>query len=380
MPPVNPAINSKRPHWVVRMHYRMRTAAFACAFAVIGIHLAGKNTAALLWGLLALQFLVYPHLMFWRARRSSDPKRAELNNLVLDSFLLGLWVAALQFPQWISFSLFISTSINNAISRGVKGIGLSLLAFFSGALIYVALIGFEVAPDTGWLSTLLCMTGLSAYLLASGNITYFRSQKLREARELLRLGKQELKKQLHEIHALQIQLREQANLDPLTGLYNRRYLDSSLERELARCAREGQQLSLMLIDLDHFKQVNDTYGHQAGDEVLKSLALMLSDQARSADVVCRFGGEEFLLVLPNMSAPSAMARAEQWRTAFAATSIEFHEFPLQVTLSVGIATFPGHGRSQDELIRSADRALYQAKTQGRNQVVLFDAPPQTIEV
>ena len=353
------------------MHYRMRTAAFAMAFAVIGIHLAVKGAAPLVWGLLALQFLIYPHLVFWRAQRSPDSQRAELNNLVLDSFLLGLWVAALQFPLWISFSLFISSSLNNAIGRGGKGIVLALLAFASGTLIYIALLGWHVAADTGWLSTLLCMVGLSVYLLASGNITYFRSQKLREAREQLRLGKQALKQQLQEIHALQNQLREQANLDPLTGLYNRRYLDITLARELARCEREGQSMSLMLIDIDHFKQVNDTFGHQAGDEVLKKLAVMLSDQARNADVVCRYGGEEFLLLLPNMSADKALARAEHWRTAFAGTTVLFHEFQLQVTLSIGIATYPEHGASQEVLVRCADHALYQAKTQGRNRVVLF---------
>jgi diguanylate cyclase (GGDEF)-like protein len=289
-------------------------------------------------------------------------------------------VAALQFPLWISFALFISSSLNSAVSRGVKGIVLALLAFSAGALSSVALFGLHVAPNTGWPATWLCMIGLSAYLLATGNIAYARSQKLRDAREQLRLGEQArhaanevLQQQLDEIHALQTQLSEQANRDPLTGLYNRRYLDTTLARELARCEREGQHLSLMLIDIDHFKQVNDRYGHPAGDEVLKKLAALLNEQARAADVACRYGGEEFLLVLPNMPQDIARVRAEQWREAFVATTVLFDTFQIQATLSIGIATYPDHGSSPEELIRSADQALYRAKSEGRNRVILSGA-------
>jgi diguanylate cyclase (GGDEF)-like protein len=182
-----------------------------------------------------------------------------------------------------------------------------------------------------------------------------------------------LQKQLHEIHALQALLSEQVTRDPLTGLYNRRYLDTTLERELVRCRREGQPLSLMLIDIDHFKQTNDTYGHQAGDEVLKQLAALLTEQARAADVPCRFGGEEFLLLLPGMPQDVALERAEQWRRTFEATTFVFGEFRIHVTLSFGIATYPGHGTSAAALIRCADRALYRAKKEGRNRVVVFDA-------
>jgi diguanylate cyclase (GGDEF)-like protein len=349
-------------------------------FAFTSVHLWGKDYDAIVWWLLALQFLVYPHLVFWRAKRASDPLKAELNNLILDSLLIGLWVAVLEFPLWITFTLFISTSLNHAISRGRRGILLAIAAFSCGALTWIAIAGFRLSPQTNWLVTLLCILGLSVYLLAIGAIAFARNRKLRETREKLQLDEkalhaanETLRRQLDEIHLLQEQLREQANRDPLTGLYNRRYLGGTLEREMARSKREGQPLSLMLIDIDHFKKVNDSYGHLAGDEVIKRLAGMLCENARAEDVACRYGGEAFLLLQPKMSLSIARERAEQWRTAFSAMIVPFGEFRIQTTLSIGLAAYPGHGKSSEELIESADRALYLAKSEGRNRVRIFAA-------
>ena len=165
-------------------------------------------------------------------------------------------------------------------------------------------------------------------------------------------------------------LREQTIRDPLTGLFNRRYMDESLERELSRAARDKLPLSLLMIDIDHFKKLNDTYGHQAGDEVLKRLGELIRHGARSADLPCRYGGEEFLLVLPNMSLDKAVERAEEWRQAFAAARVGFGGTLLSATMSVGVATFPEHGNARESLIEAADRALYAAKHAGRNRVVI----------
>ena len=164
-------------------------------------------------------------------------------------------------------------------------------------------------------------------------------------------------------------LRQQSIRDPLTGLFNRRYLDESFERELSRAKRDGLPLSLLMVDIDHFKKLNDTHGHQAGDEVLKRLGELIGNGARSADLPCRYGGEEFLLVLPTMSLESAAERADNWRLTFANEQIAFAGTLLSATLSVGVAAFPGHGTTCDELIRAADQALYAAKHSGRNRVV-----------
>ncbi len=192
-----------------------------------------------------------------------------------------------------------------------------------------------------------------------------------------------LKQRLDEIHELQAQLREQVMRDPLTGMYNRRYLDDALPREIARAIRESGPLSVLMVDIDHFKRVNDTYGHQAGDEVLRMLAGILRKEARRSDVACRYGGEEFVLLLPGMNSESARVRAERWRQMFAEMEVRVEGAALRCTLSVGIAVFPEHGHSAEDLLRNGDRALYLAKALGRNRVVTYDldgrkdAQPQT---
>ena len=181
-----------------------------------------------------------------------------------------------------------------------------------------------------------------------------------------------LRQRLDDIHELQKQLREQVMRDPLTGMYNRRFLDDALQAEVARAVREREPLSLMMLDIDHFKRVNDTHGHQAGDEVLKMLAGILRSEARRTDVACRYGGEEFVLLLPKMDLESARARAERWRQMFAEMDVPVETGNLRCTLSVGIAVFPAHGSSAEDLLRYGDRALYMAKALGRNRVVTYD--------
>jgi diguanylate cyclase (GGDEF)-like protein len=140
-------------------------------------------------------------------------------------------------------------------------------------------------------------------------------------------------------------------------------------RELARCLRERVPISLMLIDLDHFKRINDSHGHQAGDAVLDRLAALLRSQARSSDVVCRYGGEEFVLLLPGMPQAAALARAEACRAAFARERIDYGTVQLAATLSVGVASCDDDaGDSPRQLLKRADEALYEAKGAGRNRV------------
>ncbi|SMB24796.1 PAS:GGDEF protein [Sterolibacterium denitrificans] len=182
----------------------------------------------------------------------------------------------------------------------------------------------------------------------------------------------ELRDKYEEISRLQEKLREQAVRDPLTGLHNRRYLDETLQRELARAKRESYTLCVILIDLDFFKKVNDTYGHLAGDEVLKAFARLLHDHARAGDVACRYGGEEFMLMLPKMPTETAIERANVLREKFAATKVPFGEAEISTTLSIGIAIFPQHGGNPDELTNNADQALYVAKSEGRNRAIVFD--------
>lgn len=171
-----------------------------------------------------------------------------------------------------------------------------------------------------------------------------------------------------ELQALQHELREQSTHDALTGLYNRRYLQDTLGRELLVAEREGQQVSVILADLDHFKAINDRHGHLVGDEVLRVFGALIKRHARGSDIYCRYGGEEFLLVLPGMASEIAVERAEQLRLVIAGAPVDHGGSLISVTASFGIATYPRDGRSGDELIAAADRALYAAKATGRNRV------------
>jgi diguanylate cyclase (GGDEF)-like protein len=190
------------------------------------------------------------------------------------------------------------------------------------------------------------------------------------AEEALRQANNLLQTQLDEIKALQAQLREQAIRDPLTQLFNRRYLQETLERELASAKREGYALAVILLDIDHFKQINDAHGHHAGDLMLQALADLLRNNTRQMDVACRYGGEEFVVIMPGAPRDAAYVRVEQLRVAFERLRVQDGTLALQATISLGIAVFPQHGATSDELLRAADDALYAAKAAGRNRAVV----------
>lgn len=171
---------------------------------------------------------------------------------------------------------------------------------------------------------------------------------------------------------LQRALKEQSIKDPLTKLYNRRYLEDTLPRELARAQRSGQPLTVLLMDIDHFKKVNDTYGHDAGDAVLSAFSKMLTTKVRKEDIACRWGGEEFLLILGAADAGLAQSRAQEICDTARGLKIAFQGKPIPITVSIGAAIFPSHGDASEELIRNADLSLYKAKQGGRDRVVLFD--------
>jgi len=171
---------------------------------------------------------------------------------------------------------------------------------------------------------------------------------------------------------LREKLREQATRDPLTGLYNRRYLEESLERELHRTTREGVPLCVAMLDLDYLKQFNDTFGHEAGDRVLRELGRLLRDKLRKSDISCRFGGEEFVLVLPGSTLADARQRVEEMRLLVKGLQVRHDDQILgRLTVSAGVAGSPEHGSTAAELLHVADAALYSAKQAGRDRVVSY---------
>ena len=167
---------------------------------------------------------------------------------------------------------------------------------------------------------------------------------------------------------LRVSLRQQSIIDPLTQLYNRRYLDEVLKREIGRSERSGAPLSVLVLDLDHFKRINDSFGHEAGDAVLRTVALTLRENIRSCDVACRMGGEEMVVLLPECGIEHAMKRADAVRLAIAACEVLHDGQRIGATASIGVASYPQHGSDMRALVHAADLALYAAKHDGRNCV------------
>jgi diguanylate cyclase (GGDEF)-like protein/PAS domain S-box-containing protein len=169
-------------------------------------------------------------------------------------------------------------------------------------------------------------------------------------------------------------LQAQAIRDPLTGLFNRRYMEESLQREVARAIRVNAPLAVLMLDLDHFKQFNDTFGHAAGDKILREVGAGIQSVIRGEDIGCRYGGEEFTIILPRSTPAAARDKAETLRDVVRRLQVEDSGHYLGgLTLSVGVAVFPEHGATAEIVVKAADRALYQAKADGRDRIVVSDA-------
>ena len=188
---------------------------------------------------------------------------------------------------------------------------------------------------------------------------------------LLMQANQELHNHVKKVELLRMELQEQAIHDPLTGLYNRRYLAEYLAHELNRAERENIPISLLMMDVDHFKDINDSYGHKTGDKFLIAIADLLKTNSRGSDIACRYGGEEFILVMSGIETQAAYDRAEQFRTQCTQIYIQYETKSINITVSVGIATYPNHTKMAEDLILKADKALYQSKENGRNRVMIW---------
>jgi diguanylate cyclase (GGDEF)-like protein/PAS domain S-box-containing protein len=187
---------------------------------------------------------------------------------------------------------------------------------------------------------------------------------------------QTLEEQLEDIKHLREELEEQAIRDPLTNVYNRRFLLDAMDRELAQAARNENPAAIVILDIDFFKQFNDTYGHRCGDFVLQYIANFLNERIRRGDVLCRYGGEEFVIFMPNAPLGAAYERAETLRNEIANAFLEYEGLHLKTSFSAGVAGFPMHGDTSDSILNTADKALYQAKNSGRNRVIIYESPEQ----
>jgi diguanylate cyclase (GGDEF)-like protein/PAS domain S-box-containing protein len=203
----------------------------------------------------------------------------------------------------------------------------------------------------------------------------------KEIENELQQANEQLSVQLDLVTQLKDQLHEQSLLDPLTGLHNRRYLMEVLPREVIRAERERYSISIIMADIDYFKGVNDQYGHAVGDEILKMVAVLVKRCARGSDVFCRYGGEEFLIVLLGANLDIALKRAEKFRQKCAEATYYHEGNPVNITISLGVASYPQHGREIESVLVKADKAMYLSKSAGRNSVTAWEeeTPPAPVQ-
>jgi len=253
---------------------------------------------------------------------------------------------------------------NAALMRNVAGILaatlLLLIGAWFGAEVFVlrsvkTLLGVAKSVEAGDFHV-RAKLGSGEDELARVGVAFDRMASALQAREA------ELQRAMHELET-------QAITDPLTGLHNRRYLWDMLGRELSKAGRSGKPVAVLMMDIDHFKRFNDTWGHEAGDLVLKGVAEFIRGQVRGSDIACRYGGEELVLILPEATAEIALERAQTIRGGVAALRLAQCGKPLgAVTLSVGVAVYPHSADEANALMQAADAAMYEAKKSGRNRV------------
>ncbi|MFZ3161062.1 MAG: EAL domain-containing protein [Rhodoferax sp.] len=465
------------------MHYRVRAVSFALAFVATSMQIYGKGYSLSAWIFLGLLFLVYPHFQYWRASTAQKPVQAERINLLIDSVLLGLFAAALQFSIWLSFAAILANLINSVANKGWRGVPQSIVALLAGALLWISVNGFKLSLHSAWPTTMVCIVGLAGYVLVMVHVGFKRNLQLRDIKTRQRVilegvqsgviamsergivesfnqsaeqmfgygaaevvgnnvsmlmpepcqGKHDgdLDNNLHSdvkkaigrrcemlgrrkdgsrFHmalgvyetllndrrlfiatASDITLHKQAQdriellafSDPLTGLPNRRLLMDRLHQALAASARLGLCGAVLLIDLDDFKTLNDTLGHDKGDLLLQQVAQRLTTCVRAGDTVARLGGDEFVVMLeglaeyPKDAASQAEAVGEKILAAlnqpYLLAGVENRSTP-----SIGITLFNGLQNSIEELLKWADLAMYQSKAVGRNTLHFFDPAMQAM--
>ncbi len=331
---------------LVRRIYHLRTLGMALGFLCVASVFRENGAHPVKWTLLVLDAFVWPHAAYLLARRSANPERAEYRNLLTDSAMGGVWVALMAFNLLPSVILVTMLTIDKISFGGWPFLLRTSAAQIVACALASAAVGFAFAPATSMPVVIACMPILVVYPLAISTVTRALSSKVvRQNRTLAQLNR----------------------TDALTGLPNRTYWEEVAVGELRRSHRSGRPASLLMIDIDRFKQVNDRYGHAAGDELLRGLSAIFKDGIRDIDTPGRYGGDEFAIVLPESGIDAAVRTAE--RLCQRAEAAKFDAGgDLRCTLSIGAAEANGKLRDVREWIAAADAALYRAKESGRNRV------------
>lgn len=331
--------------FVTRIH-RMRTLGTLLCLLPIASVLLERSAPAAFWVLLGLNAFIWPHLALWLGRRAADPVAAEYRSLVLDSTFGGAWIAVMAVST-VPTAVFLTLLTADKIAAGGWRLLLrASVALLAGFAVAWALLGFPFAPASSSRTVLAILPFMFIYTVALSTLTRrLREQIVAQNRELLRL----------------------ARTDPVMQVPNRPHFEAAASRELSRMHRSGRPASLLLVDVDNFKSINDRHGHGTGDVVLKRIAMRLREAVREIDLPARYGGDEFAVLLVDTDRTSAMAVADRIRQQVAQET-----FPgkpgLTCSLSIGVAEAARHHRTLDAWVHAADAALYFAKAAGKNQV------------
>ncbi len=331
--------------------YPARILGLGLGFCCVAGVLLERSVSPWLWVALVAHGFLWPHFAYWWSRRSPRPRRAEFVNQMLDSLGGSFWVPVMDFSLLPSVLLLSMLSLNCITMGGARLLGCGFIAQLAGVVLGGLVVGFEFALEPTMRELIYCLPLLTLYPLIIGGITYRLAQRLdHDKRLLLNLSR----------------------IDPLTGLWNRAYWCERAEIEFARCQRRGLRAAMVLADIDHFKRINDRYGHGAGDEVLEKIASLLQPELRSGDLLCRYGGEEFALVLPDTDSAGAVAIVERLRGQIANADFA-PAFPERLTMSFGVAEWSAKMVDTPAWIDAADTALYEVKRAGRNQVLVYQS-------
>lgn len=302
------------------------------------------------WALLLVNAFAWPHLAYQLATRSKFPYDAEQRNLMYDALFSGFWAATLQFTPLTTVTLLSMVAMNNVAAGGkrllIRGAEAQLLGAGAGALLF----GVQFNPSVSLVQVYACLPMLTLYPMAIGMVCYQLAIKLSEHKRAL--------------SAL-------SRIDSLTGLLNHGSWKDLLHLKFHKCQQQQSHATIALIDIDHFKQINDTHGHIVGDAVLRQLSLELRRSLRENDLAGRYGGDEFCVILPKMPLEKAAEVMERIRETF--SNYRNPQIPeLRVSLSIGLAGFQPSFTDAAMWLNAADRALYTAKDTGRNRVNVSD--------
>lgn len=335
--------------------YGPRVVGMALAGVCVGTALWGEHINAVTWAALLMNSLLWPHIAFYLSDRAENPRYAEHRNLLLDSAFAGFWMASFQFHVLPAILVLAMPTMNAIAVGGARLVSRSVLTLSLGLCLGLTVWGLAFVPDSSLLAQIGSIPFLFFYPMLFATIMYRLVRKLDKQRDALR------------------QLSER---DALSGVYNRRFFEERIAQEFDNFRRHEKYVALVMVDIDDFKKINDQHGHTTGDEVIRKVGQVLQAHARRADVVSRFGGDEFAVLLPFTDAPEALEFVQRVQNAFAQIKVSDRRL-AEAGMSFGIA-LPHAGMDHHQRwIESADAALYRVKSRQRGsvEVATLDTPP-----